>query len=59
MRMTWACWDDDVGLLASTPPSTFTSNLHLCSLVLPCSCLLDRERKVRNGRVSWVGSYFS
>ena len=44
MRMSWAWWDDDLGLHAFTPSSTFISNLHFLSLVLPCSCSF-RERE--------------
>jgi hypothetical protein len=42
MRMTWAWWDGDLVLLASTSPFTFTINLYFLSLVLPCSCFLER-----------------
>jgi len=41
--MSWAWWSDDLGLHAFTPSSTFISNLHFLSVVLPCSCSL-RER---------------
>jgi hypothetical protein len=59
MRMTWAWWDGDLVLLASTSPFTFTINLYFLSLVLPCSCFLEREGEVRNGRLSQVGSCIS
>ena len=55
VRMSWAWWSDDLGLHAFTPSSTFISNLHFLSLVLPCSCSF-REReggeKSENG-LSW------
>ena len=44
MRMSWAWWDYDLRLHVFTPSSTFISNLHFLSLVLPCSCLLERGR---------------
>ena len=45
MGMSWAWWDDDLGLHVFTPSSTFISNLHFLSLVLPCSCSFrDKER---------------
>jgi hypothetical protein len=58
MRISWAWWGDDLGLHVFTLSSTFISNLHFLSLVLPCSCSF-RERKVRNGRMGWVGNCFS
>ena len=43
MRMSWAWWDYDLRLHVFTPSSTFISNLHFLSLVLPYSCSF-RER---------------
>jgi len=44
MRIGWAWWGDVLGLHVFTSSSTFISNLHFLSLVLPCSCSF-RERK--------------
>jgi hypothetical protein len=61
MRISWAWWDDDLGLHVFTPSSTFISNLYFLSLVLPCSCSFrekEEGEKWENGLrwccFSWV-----